>query len=353
MQKVINNLFGTLPIFISVIVSCVPSSYHSPRVLKPGERTMGIGYALSKEDAGDFSLCFRYGVFNRADCGLKVSGLPGGSYGVFFDTKYGFLEHPFLLSGDLGFMTFADLFAPDYEFRAYGFHPTLFFGSDRLYGGIGWNYMLFRKVQWPMAPEGPFISTSRVSSLRIVIGTSWGKRWKFNPEIILNFPSENRYIPPVIGGFGFHRIFIKKIFTLTTGLAIPTGRLGKTQKTGFEVGGTARISTGISAVRVAVGASYIMFSSKSDEADFKPFQLFIGPEFGKETGAYLLPAVTVNLEEDWNGIGLDLGTGVLVPIGTDSTRLDIGVRYSLMTMIGKQEGARPANAFRLRVGVTF
>lgn len=353
MKKMTNYLLGTLTIFISIIISCVPSSYHSPKVLKPGEKTLGIGYAFSKKDVGDFSTCFRYGVFHRMDCGLKMIGHPAIGYGVFFDTKYGFMEHPFLLSGDLGFMTFADLYAPDYEFRAYGFHPTLFFGRDRLYGGIGWNYMLLREVQWPMSPEGPFISTSRVSSLRVLIGASWGKRWKFNPEIILTFPSRDRYTAPVIAGFGFHRGFIKKHFTFTAGLAVPTGRLSKTQKIGFEVGGMARISTGIPAVRIAVGASYIMFCGKSEWADFKPFELFVGPHFGKEKGAYFSPAITGSFDKYGNGIGLDLGAGVLVPISKDNARLDLGVRYSLMNMIAKEQGARSASAFRLRMGVTF
>lgn len=213
MRKSVSNILVIiLIILILVIVNCVPSSYQSPRVLKPREKALGVGFSFGKYDditPADLSPYFRYGVFNKVDLGLKICGFPEFGYSLFFDTKYCFLEQPFLITGDLGFMTYADYFAPDCDLKAYGFHPTVLFGNDQIYGGVGWNYFLLREKNEPMFEE-PYISISRESGPRIMIGTSLGRRWKFYSEIIFNFHTGDRSPAPVIVGFGIHRVFIKK-----------------------------------------------------------------------------------------------------------------------------------------------
>lgn len=47
---------GILLILSLLLIRCVPSSYTAPQVLKPGEMSVGVGYGLSNENAGDFSL---------------------------------------------------------------------------------------------------------------------------------------------------------------------------------------------------------------------------------------------------------------------------------------------------------
>ena len=315
---------------------------------------MGAGIAFTTYDQvipADFSPCFRYGIINKVDVGFKLAGMPGLAYSFFADMKCNFLEHPLLLSGDFGFMTFGEE-APDWELKAFGVSPTILFGNDRIYGGIGWNYFILRETQWPMFKE-PYTSISRESCPRIIIGTSFGRRWKVNSEVIFSYYSSDEFPGPVVVGFGIHSVFIKKNFGINAGLAIPSGSLGDTQKMGFEFGGIARIATGSPSIMVSVGATYMMFPGKTDLVDFTLFQVFVGPQFGKEKGAYLLPAIAGNFSENWICLGLDIGAGVLLPISIDNTKFDIGVKYSLMNIIRREQGKGSANAIRLRVGVAL
>lgn len=205
-------LFFILLISISAIVSCVPSSYQSPKVLRPGEKALGAGLAFAKYEnvtAMDPFLCFRYGVFDKVDLGLKVFGFPDLGYSVFFDAKYSLLERPLLISGDLGFIAGADYFAPENETKVFGLHPTIFLGSAKIYGGIGWDYLIIRETKSPMF-KAPYVSISRESFPRIMIGTSLGGKWKLNSELIFRSYSKDRFSAPVVVGFGIHRVFIRK-----------------------------------------------------------------------------------------------------------------------------------------------
>jgi hypothetical protein len=213
MRKCANNIFlSILLILIFIIANCVPSSYQSPRVLRPGEKAVGAGFALVKAEYVtpiDPFLCFRYGVFKKADLGLKFSGYPDLGYGIFFDTKYSFLEQPLLISGDLGFMVIADYWTPDNEAKIFGFHPTIFFGNEKIYGGIGWNYFIVREKKPPMF-GGPYISVSRESFPRIMIGTSLGRRLKFNTEVIFSSYLVEGSSGSIVVGFGIRYVFFKK-----------------------------------------------------------------------------------------------------------------------------------------------
>lgn len=207
----VDNIFViVLLLLISLTVSCVPSSYQSPKVLKPGEKALGAGVSFGKYEnvtPVDFSLCFRYGVFDKVDLGLKAFGFPNLGHNVFFDAKYSLLEQPLLISGDLGFMAIAE-YIPDDEAKVFGLHPTIFLGSEKIYGGIGWDYLTIRETKSPMF-KAPYVSISRESSPRLMIGTSLGRKWKFNSELIFWFYSKDRLSGPVVG-FGIQRVFIKK-----------------------------------------------------------------------------------------------------------------------------------------------
>lgn len=161
----------------------------------------------------------------------------------------------------------------------------------------------------------------------------------------------------------------KSSFGINGGLAIPTGKLSDSQELGFQFGGIGRIVTGSPTVMVAIGASYTMLSGKKEDVtlyagpstfvgtieyeSFKPFNVFVGPQFGKEKGIYFLPAITGNFEEDWTRFGIDIGAGALIPVGTGKTKVDLSVKFSLMNLIGKEEGEESASVFRILAGLTF
>jgi hypothetical protein len=210
-MKILVHYLLAILLFISLIVgmNCVPSSYQSPRVLSPEEKSIGAGLSLPV-DEGDVSLCLRSGVLKNIDVGIKFGGYPNFAYGIFSDIKYCFVELPLLISADMGFLYHKDLFMSENEPRTYGMYPTVLLGSDRIYGGVGWNYRIKRETYYSMFPPyETWITTSRSSGPRIMLGASWGKRWKFNPEIIFNFDPLSRPDGIVMVGFGIHRIFGK------------------------------------------------------------------------------------------------------------------------------------------------
>lgn len=109
--------------------------------MKQGEKELGI--------TSDVSLCFRYGVFEKTDVGLKAFRFPAFGYSLFCDTKYNFPPQPFLISADLVFTvsSLSDPIDPDpgLQTRIYGIHPIILFGEDHIYGGIGWNSFVIRE----------------------------------------------------------------------------------------------------------------------------------------------------------------------------------------------------------------
>jgi len=205
------TLFANL-LFISLLVemSCVPSGYQSPRVLRPGQMSVGAGLAMPVTN-GDLSLCLRCGVIKNLDVGIKYGGYPEIAYGIFSDIKYCFVKQPLLIAADLGFIYHKDLFMSENEPQTHGLHPTVLLGNDRFYGGIGWNYSIHRETYYLWSPPKKEVTTTRSSGPRIMLGASWGKRWKFNPEIIFNFDPLSRPDGIVMIGCGIHRIFGKSI----------------------------------------------------------------------------------------------------------------------------------------------
>lgn len=210
MKTFVPYIIANLALATSAIwVGCVPSGYQSPRTLRPGQASVGAGVALPFT-YGDLSLCLRCGVIKNLDVGIKMGGSNDG-YGVFSDIKYCFLKHPLLVAADLGFIYHEGEFMNEYEPRTQGVHPTILLGSDRFYGGIGWNYSVKRETHYSMGPSySVWDIVTRSSGPRIMLGTSWGRRWKFNPEIIFNFDPLLRHDAGVMIGCGIHRFFGKQ-----------------------------------------------------------------------------------------------------------------------------------------------
>ncbi len=209
-MKILAHYPLTVLLFILILLGmkCVPSSYQSPRVLRPGETSVGAGVALPLTN-GDLTLCLRCGVIKNLDVGIKLGGYPEIGYGVFGDIKYCFVRQPLLIAADLGVIYHKDLFMAENEPRTHGLHPTVLLGSDRIYGGIGWNYSIHRETYYAWDPPyRTWDTTTRSSGPRIMLGASWGKRWKFNPEIIFNF-DQRSHSDALMIGCGIHRIFGK------------------------------------------------------------------------------------------------------------------------------------------------
>jgi hypothetical protein len=158
----------------------------------------------------------------------------------------------------------------------------------------------------------------------------------------------------------------KTSFGINGGLAIPTGDIADSHKMGFGFGGVVIIGTSNPTVGVALGVSYITLPGKtisesgygwSMTIEFESANLisiFAGPQLGKEKGPYFLPAITANFDEGESRFGLDIGGGVLVPLGSSSnTKLNISAKYSITNLIGKQEGEGTSSVIRILAGINF
>lgn len=162
----------------------------------------------------------------------------------------------------------------------------------------------------------------------------------------------------------------KTSFGINSGVAIPTGNTADTHKMGFGFGAVVNFATSSPIVGVTLGASYIRLSGKTEtishsgpiysfsytieyeSADL--FSIFVGPQIGKERGFYFLPAITANFDDGGESrFGLDVGGGILVPLGSGNTKLNISATYSLLNLIGKEEGEDSANVIRILAGINF
>ncbi|MCH8011213.1 MAG: hypothetical protein IIA61_04575 [Candidatus Marinimicrobia bacterium] len=229
--------FTAYAIGLLIFMGCAPpSTYQSPRVLEPREKVLGVGFSLlrfNEEDGeevaivpSDLSVYARFGVYNKMDIGFKIFGFPNPDYfdlasptwedallgySLFFDIKYNFMKRPLLVSGNVGFFR-AGAWPFESKLDIRGIHPTLLFGSERVYGGIGWNYLIFREE------HGIIRQSSKEPSIRVLVGTSLTK-WKFqiNPELNFYFrlPAHNSETilysyPFFVAGFGLQYLFGSK-----------------------------------------------------------------------------------------------------------------------------------------------
>ncbi len=152
-------------------------------------------------------------------------------------------------------------------------------------------------------------------------------------------------------------------FGMYANAAIPVGGFAKSHKLGVEFGGVGRIQTNNPSLMVSFGASYTTFPVKTDslsgifgntkfESLFKSFnhlKVFLGPRVGKETGIYFLPAISGTFDDNFTRLGFDAGSGIVIPVGTGNTKYDLGAKFSLLNLIGKDED-NEENIYVLRLG---
>ncbi|NOZ62378.1 MAG: hypothetical protein GXO74_11940 [Calditrichaeota bacterium] len=205
----VHAIASLLTLFLLVTISCIPANYLSPKVLKPGEKTLGLG--LSCSNSGEFfevipSFCFRAGFFNAMDMGISLTAFPGFGQGVFLDSKLKLAEKPLFISFDSGFLMTTQYFSSDNEEIGLAFHPLFLFGSENIYAGLGWNFNIHREKSYPMGKE-PIVKRSRESTPLILLGTSYGKKWKFSIQTIFSPSSKNSLNPSSILQIGFYYCF--------------------------------------------------------------------------------------------------------------------------------------------------
>ena len=206
------------------------STYQSPKILNQGERLWGTGISINNNKElknsfpiallSDLSIYTRYGLSDRAENGFKLSfSLP------FLLTSYHYkylllqtapvkpMKKPLLVTGDLGL----SLGVAGSGNTAIGFHPTLLFGREDIYGGVSTN------IIYPLS-RGPNPSSHSLNILssRIMAGAAIGHKWKFNPEISYDFfPYSGETVTifhgqttfpkgMIVVGFSIQRIFGKK-----------------------------------------------------------------------------------------------------------------------------------------------
>ena len=206
------------------------STYQSPKILNKGEKLWGTGISINNNKElknsfpiallSDLSIYTRYGLSDRAENGFKLSfSLP------FLLTSYHYkylllqtapvkpMKKPLLVTGDLGLA----LGVASSGNTAIGFHPTLLFGREDIYGGVNTN------IIYPLS-RGPNPSSHSLNILssRIMAGAAIGHKWKFNPEISYDFfPYSGETVQifhgettlpngMIVVGFSIQRIFGEK-----------------------------------------------------------------------------------------------------------------------------------------------
>lgn len=152
----------------------------------------------------------------------------------------------------------------------------------------------------------------------------------------------------------------KTEFGIDAGLVLPTGDLSDLQSAGFNLGFGAKFRTKSPTTAIALGLNYSKLSGETinlgsvrvevESADILSF--YGGPRFGKENGFYFLPAAALNFIDGETRVGLDLGTGFLVPINK-ITKFNIGVQFNMTNIIGKDDGEISFNVFKIVAGIHF
>lgn len=156
-------------------------------------------------------------------------------------------------------------------------------------------------------------------------------------------------------------------FGINADVAIPTGEFSNNYKVGFGGGFLALIKTSSPNLGVVLGASYENFPGKTvTETNSGPgwwetvtttylatnlVSFYAGSQIGKEKGPYFLPAISLNVNEGETRFGLDIGAGFLAPLGTGKTKLNVGSKYSIINLVGKQEGEETASGIRIFLGI--
>lgn len=128
-----SNLFSFVLLFLSGCMTF--STLQSPKTLERGDYSVGIAgskFAFSdsrgqKMGSGSFDVFARAGMKHNMYFGFKTTVYEGGSFNLFADVKYRFLERPFMISGDVGTLI---------SFRTNGLYLLALAGNDNIYTGL-------------------------------------------------------------------------------------------------------------------------------------------------------------------------------------------------------------------------
>lgn len=123
-------------LFLIFISGCMTfSTLQSPKTLERGDYSVGIaGSKFVFSDSGgqrvgpgSFDVFARAGMKHNLDAGFKATVYEGGSFNLFADVKYRFLERPLMISGDVGTLI---------SFRTNGLYLMALAGNDNIYTGL-------------------------------------------------------------------------------------------------------------------------------------------------------------------------------------------------------------------------
>jgi len=181
-MNIMNIIFLLLvTIGLTISIGCF-STYQSPKVLDPGERRLGVGFAFGKEKLRyksgvwventyifDGSIFYREGLGHNTDTGIKILGVPGDFGAILGDVKYQIIKRPLMISGSFGLAYWIkkDNNAYKSENGLSGLNFMLMFGNERVYSNLHWNFFKHYNLRG------------------ITLGTSFpmfGEKIRVNPE---------------------------------------------------------------------------------------------------------------------------------------------------------------------------
>jgi hypothetical protein len=179
----------SLLLFALIFTSCVSfSTLQSAKVVEDKEVITGIGaIAIPRDD--EIGCCgveayLRFSTFKNSDFGIKLIGFPGAGM-ITGDLKYQLLSDPFFLSFDLAYSYSAieDLGSGS------GIIPTVFVGSERIFGGA-------KIIYTSISIKDFFDSESNYSDNQtnipgVFIGGVIGNKFRLLPVVNLYFSPVN------------------------------------------------------------------------------------------------------------------------------------------------------------------
>ncbi|MEO0206424.1 MAG: hypothetical protein ABIL22_07100, partial [candidate division WOR-3 bacterium] len=169
--------------FISLLVmltGCMSvTTFQSPKVLDPGEKTAGIGvgahggYAYGYIKPLHIDIFARIGLMKKIDAGIKLY-----SYGVLGDMKYQVIKSPLFTSLDIGF---SYVYGPDFDgYRSVlGAYPMLIIGTERYYTGA--KFIHVKDVS--LTDQKEYLKTDIYTFPAVLMGASFGNKLKIIPEL--------------------------------------------------------------------------------------------------------------------------------------------------------------------------
>lgn len=192
---------SALLVFLSfTMIGCISlSTYQTPKIVEKGTGHVGVGMLAgfgnnNEVGLGEVSLIARYGAAERIDVGMKLSTMPVfvPYYNLYADVRYQLLTDPLYVSGSVG----TSVFRVD-DFYTLGFYPTVMAGTDRVYAGAKWVFVVSASESAQESFGANFPGA--------VVGTTIGgnNRINFMPEINLYFANDVIIFPGLSVNYNF------------------------------------------------------------------------------------------------------------------------------------------------------